>query len=376
MQSQPTETAEVVGAAPGDDAEFNGSGPSRDDLSPAALEVLKREYPIGDWLECRRTPKGHANVSFYLTTTEGRYVLRRSNSRKTLEHLVFETSLIEYLRANSYPAPEIVQTRRGDAYVTHDGVFYLLTVLIEGTPYAAGNREQTAAAARSLGLYHALVEEWDGKDLGPSAPSENGSSAEMARVFDETAAVMRPFLSIDERERLSAECFYLAADHQKVEQALANRDPGQRLVIHGSFGRSPLIFTDDRVVGVVDFDRAALDLRGLDLAYTVKAFCRTYDEAADDYRVGIAFGEVARLLAEYRSQVALPNDEVSALPLIFRQQRLAKVDKKCRNFLNKNAVIPQKAKDVRKVTTMISREVTRVKWLEENNDALVAAMAE
>ena len=57
-----------------------------------------------------------------------------------------------------------------------------------------------------------------------------------------------------------------------------------KLIIHGSFGRSALIFDGERLIGIVDYDRATHEIRAMDLAYTIKAFCRIHDQHSEDYR--------------------------------------------------------------------------------------------
>ena len=54
-------------------------------------------------------------------------------------------------------------------------------------------------------------------------------------------------------------------------------------------------------------------------------------------------------------------------------QRLVKVLNKCNNFLMKDAIVPQQAKDMRKLATMAEREAIRLRWLEAHNEDLRAA---
>ena len=81
-------------------------------LSGAVVEALHKAYDTGDWLDWRRTPQGSTNISFFVTASSGRYVLRCSTARKSLDAIRFEVRLIEYLRARDYPAPAIIRTRR------------------------------------------------------------------------------------------------------------------------------------------------------------------------------------------------------------------------------------------------------------------------
>ena len=48
--------------------------PARNVLPGEVSDALARAYDLGDWLTWQRIPKGKANVSFFVTTSRGRYV--------------------------------------------------------------------------------------------------------------------------------------------------------------------------------------------------------------------------------------------------------------------------------------------------------------
>ena len=131
----------------------------QDVLSSAVVNVLSKTYDIGDWLDWQRTPQGSTNISFFVTASSGRYVLRCSTARKSLDAMRFEVQLIGYLRKRGYPAPTIIPTWRGEGYAEHNGTFYLMTAFIPGSPYDPENMDHLLAAGRGLGLYHQLVKE-------------------------------------------------------------------------------------------------------------------------------------------------------------------------------------------------------------------------
>ena len=112
----------------------------------------------------------------------------------------------------------------------------------------------------------------------------------------------------------------------------------------------------------------------MDLAYTIKAFCRIHDQHSEDYRVGLDYKRCRDLVLAYQEVEPLAREEIRALPLIFREQRLVKVLNKCNNFLMKDAIVPQQAKDMRKLATMAEREAIRLRWLEAHNEDLRAAL--
>ena len=124
----------------------------------------------------------------------------------------------------------------------------------------------------------------------------------------------------------------------------------------------------------MDYDRATHGLCGMDLAYTVKAFCRIHDQHREEYRVGFDYSRYRALILAYREVEPLAREEIQALPMIFREQRLVKVLNKCNNLLTKDAIVPQEAKDVRKLATMAAREAIRLRWLEAHGEDLRAAL--
>ena len=347
----------------------------RDVIPGEVVEALNAAYSVGDWLSWERTPKGSSNTSFFVTTSLGKYVLRRSNARKTAAAMRFEVSLVDYLRANDYPAPELIRARQDEGYVEHEGVLYLMSAFIPGEPYDPENRNHLVAAGRGLGLYHRLAREFTtGHVYDPPTPALADLGPRGVSRLAQVERFARGFLSAEEKGRLDEAFSYIRSQFTGVYRELVEAYPRLgKLIVHGSFGRSAIIFEGDELAGVVDYDRAVSEIRGIDLAYTLKAFCRIHDAGSEDYRVGLDYLEARALLDAYREVEPLPESEITALPLIFRAQRLAKVLNKCDNLLTKNAVVPQEEKDLRKVAIMAEREAIRLRWLEEHSQDLLAA---
>jgi len=345
---------------------------NRDDLPVEAARKLSEAYDVGDWIQWHRTPKGSSNVSFFVTTSAGKYVLRRSNSRKSAAAVDFEVELIDYLRGKGYPAPEPVRTRSGEGYLEIDGTIYMMTAFIPGGSYDPDNQNHLLAAGRGLGLYHRLVREFPDHVNGCPASALPDLGPKGVNRLAEVDRFARGFLSAPEHNHLSDTFSYIRSQFTGVHRGLVDIYPRLgKLVIQGSFGRSALIFDGDDLTGVVDYDRATVEVRGIDLAYTIKAFCRIHDESSEDYRVGLDHARSRDFLVAYKEVEPLPDQEIEVLPLIFRAQRLAKVLNKCDNLLTKNAVLPQEEKDVRKVATMAEREAVRLRWLEERSNDLL-----
>lgn len=355
---------------------------TKDELAGDVLAALRSAYDLGEWLEWNRTPNGRSNASFFVTTMKGEYVLRVSHSRKTEAGLSktetglrFEIRLIEYLRAHGYPAPRVVSTRAGEPY--HAGeALYLVTERIPGRGYDPANPAHLREAGRAFARYHQLVGGFPDRfraDTRPILPTLEKNGPAALATF---AGIADPYLGPADRRRLTRASSYLWSQFIRVPEALTGvLSALPQLVIQGSFGPTALVFDgEDRVAGVVDYDRSTYDLRAFDLAYTVKAFARTQDPTSPHFPVGFDFARCADFMAAYGEVAYLPAQELAALPLIFRTQRLVKVLSKTGNFLRKHDTVRQEEKDVLKVVEMLEREADRMRWLEEQEVPLLSAL--
>lgn len=348
---------------------------NRDTLSNQVVAQLHHAYNIGDWLDWRRTPKGSSNVSFFVTTSSGKYVLRRSNERKRVEAIKFELRLINYLAALGYPVPTVASTRSGEGYVKADGTLYLMTALISGQSYDAQRPTHFLEAGRGLGLYHRLVAGFPGPYPTWPNPSASTVGPESINELQKADRLIKRSLSAEEYNRMVDASVYLEGQFVEVHAELAKHLPSlTKLVIQGSYGKSALLFDCDKLTGVVDYDRAHYDIRIADLAYTLKAFCRISDKNSKDYRIGLDGSYCQKFLSAYQEVEPLPQTEIQHLPLVFRAQRLTKVEVKCRNLVSKNAITPQKEKDMRKLASILEKEALRLTWLEEHGRDLLAAL--
>jgi Ser/Thr protein kinase RdoA (MazF antagonist) len=347
---------------------------TRSRLPAEILDRIREIYNIGDWHAWERTPKGGANVSFFVTASSGRYVLRCSAPQKSVESMALEVDVITYLQQCGYPAPALIPTRWGERYAEHAGTFYLLTALIPGAPYDPNMACQLAAAGRGLGLYHRHMRAFPSSRSARATTLTLLSPESRSRLAAVRALAARS-LGAEERACLSEACAYLEDQFHEINRALIGATTAlSQLVVHGSYGKTALVFGGDALTGVLDYDRAAWGHREMDLAYSLKAFCRPPDERHEDYWVGLDLARCGTFLAGYRDAEPLTRDTVGQLPLLFRTQRLQKILNKCKNFLAKDAVVPQEANDVRKITKIIEHETVRLRWLERRSAELRAAL--
>jgi Ser/Thr protein kinase RdoA (MazF antagonist) len=335
------------------------------------LAAVEPAYLLGRWHSWRRAELGASNVSWFVETDAGDVVLRRSHPLKTTAGARFECALIDVLCASGFPAPEVQRTRDGEVLVELDGVVHMVMRRLPGTAYDKESPAHLAAAARGLARYHRIVSR-----IPPLADARG--SFELSRLGasgQETLAaaveVVAAELAADARAALRADARYLAEEMARTHEQLAGRrDELATGIAHGSYGQTALLLTGDELSGVLDYDRAAHDLLGLDLAYALDAFCRPGPVRREG--VGLDPGRAGSFLTHYRAQTPLTDRDLRAVPALLRAQRLGKVVKKCQNALTVHAATTRDHPvDVVRFARALDRERARIRWLSDDVPTLM-----
>lgn len=340
----------------------------RRDQVELAVDDVAQAWDLGRWEEWHRTPKGSTNTSWFVTTDRGRFVVRISNPHKTEDSLDREVALLEHLRAQGYPAPAVVSSRAGAGWARVGGARGLVTERLAGSFPDLADPGHLAEAARALARFHR-----EGRHLPEPARPTPGSELELlgegpallARAGDVIAGLVGP----EGRQRFGRARSVLEPAFAEVGSLRGGNGALPHLVTHGSLGVSALLFAGSRLTGVLDYERAAHELRALDLAYTLRALTRRPKKepgAFDLPRLG-AF------LAAYQQVEPLTAGEAERLPQVLRAQRLLKVAGKAANLLGKHALVAQQEKDAFKLIETLEVELPRLRWLEEHEGELVAA---
>jgi homoserine kinase type II len=352
----------------------DGGRPPSSEIDEATLvRELERRYDLGRWRSWRRTEFGMSNASYFVATDGGQVVLRRSSLIKTLPAARFEAALIRHLADAGYPAPPVVPARDGDVVVEVDGHIHMVTRLLPGAPYDKAGDTQLGAAARGLGRYHALV-----RDLPTDLSAHDSSSLlglsrrcglRLARVWH----LVEPLLDASRAATLRSDLDYLVDEVGRLDPTFEPIQSGlTHLIVHGSYGRTALLFTGQDLTGVVDYDRAVHDFLVLDLAYALKSFARPRGIASEGGWIDVV--RAGSFLDGYRSEFPLPDADVAALPMALRTHRLAIVDKKCGNVLAKHAILPRTQDQAAGFAELIAREVRRLRWIAANEPQLTRAL--
>ena len=252
----------------GASAVAGGSTPQRFD--PAELGAVLRLYELGEVRSVRELIGGGAGSPKALVEcARGKFVLkRRAPGRDNPFRVAFSHEVMLHLRAHGFPAPVLIGTRtENNSLAQVEGRVYELFVFVEGTPFAR-TPAQALDAGRKLGELHAL--------LGAFTPRFGGPPAQR----DPTTVVREGVAKLGEPPAARR----LGELIERSEQRLATLDAldGPTGLLHGDWHPGNLLFHDDGVAGVFDFDGVHPGPLAADLAQALAQFSMVRETGGPD----------------------------------------------------------------------------------------------
>lgn len=202
----------------------------------------------------RRAPK------LLIKSSRGRYLLkRRAPGRDDDTRVIFSHAIQTELASKGFPLPHLIPTRKKESRVAHQGAVYELFEYIPGHYYNQ-SAASTADAGRVQALYHKLLESF-AAPVNPPAGSYHGAEA-VQKGFDRILAHLAKRGNAAPLCRFLLDSYLHARD--SVDDAGISRWPAQ--IVHGDWHPGNMLFMENRVAAVIDYDSARLLPRVIDTA--------------------------------------------------------------------------------------------------------------
>ncbi len=230
-------------------------------VSEDELRRVLGRYDLGELRSARRVERGFVNENWVVETSQGGYFLKRRHSTLCQPVIICaQHALVEHLRQSGFPAPALVATVDGETLLILDGEFYEVQEYIKGAPYDHASPAHFREAASTLSLYHTHVQ-----GFAPSALRDLGDLYSPAIVSANLADLTAAW-ELERDQNLAQFARQLEAHAGDLATRFADHGPLPHLVIHGDYYAGNLLFEDDRVVGVVDYDKTRWQPRVVELA--------------------------------------------------------------------------------------------------------------
>ena len=267
------------------------------EVSDKAAKALLKRVPLGEFVSLRGIEGGIENTNYFLTTSEGEYVLTLFE-RLRADQLPFYLYLMKHLAQAGIPVPDPqAESKTGD-----------ILLQVEGKPAAIVNKLRgksqltpQVAHCQSLGGMLARMH-LAGQDFPRQQPNLRGLP-----WWNETVPVVLPHLEQPAAELLTSELAY--QNHIAASSAYTALPRGP---VHADLFRDNAMFDGEEMTGIFDFYFAGVDTLLFDIAVVMNDWC-----------VDLATGVIDQaradaLLAAYQAVRPFTAPERQLLPAMLR----------------------------------------------------------
>ena len=243
-------------------------------VTPEQLSAWLKNYSrdtIGTLTDLQGIATGIENTNYFVTTTQGRYVLTLFE-KLTARELPFYLNLMAHLARHGVPCPAPIannsgaDSRGGSPFLsTLNGKPASLVTRLTGKDIVNPTPDDCAKVGHMLARIHITGQSYEGRMDNPRG--RQWWKAVMPDIL--------PFLSAADADLLRTEVQAQDAHHF---------DDLPRGAIHADLFRDNVLFHQGEVAGVIDFYFACTDALLYDVAITVNDWCMQPDSRLDPAR--------------------------------------------------------------------------------------------
>ena len=264
-------------------------------VSEAELDEWLRNYSVGRLQALEPIEAGIENSNFFVSTTQGRYVLTLFERLPPAE-LPFYLDLMAHLARHGIPSPAPIADLSDEYLQRLNGKPAALVTRLPGGSLERPGVAECAELGALLARMHLA---------GRSYPAylENPRGPQWGRL---AAADLRPFLGKEESALLESELAF-QAQHRFPDLP---RGP-----VHADLFRDNALFEGGRISGVIDFYFAGVECWLYDIAVCANDWCL-------DANFGLERARTETLFAAYEAVRPLAPVERAAWPVMLRAAAL------------------------------------------------------
>ncbi len=264
-------------------------------VTEAELTAWLGDYSLGSLLELQGIPSGIENTNYFVTTSNGRFVLTLFE-KLTADELPFYLNLMAHLARHGIPCPCPVANRKNHFLGEINGKPACIVSRLSGKSLTRPEVEHCAAVGAMLGQMH----------IAGQSFSEFMANARAASWRASAAPRVLSFLSVQDAELLESE---VAFHEQNPLSALPQG------VVHADLFRDNVLLDGTHVGGLIDFYFACNDCLLYDVAITVNDWCMGADGVPDEVLT-------RAFLHAYHAVRPLQDVECAAWPIALRAAAL------------------------------------------------------
>jgi Ser/Thr protein kinase RdoA (MazF antagonist) len=296
-------------------------GGQRERFLADELAIVLSHFDIGVIETIQEFPRGSRKApKLLITTDQGKFLLkRRARGKDDAYKVAFSHSLQLFLAAKQFPLPHLIGTKReNNSMLQWKGAVYELFEYIPGQSYPH-TLEATWDSGRILALYHKLLGDFK-SEWQPASGSYHLQPSIEQGMRQIPAAVNAQDENLKQLLNYLADTYKFAGE--KVEELGLSSWPKQ--YVHADWHPGNMLFRDNHVVAVIDYDSARQMPRIIDVANGALQFSIIGgDDDVSKWPDYLDESRFKRFVRGYDEVMLLSEAEVRAMPWLMAEALIA-----------------------------------------------------
>jgi len=274
------------------------------------IEVLLKNWDIGDLISHKQARKGVVNINWVLKTAKGRYVLREVAQFTRTSDVKFGFEYLACLRENGFPyrIPTPIRMKNGGFILRFKGSRFWIYEYIEGKDVKRFGYPELKECAKMMAIYHIMIER-SGLD------NKQGCGVVFRRrsVLRELEGFREQILKKDRQDRKNQIFLEESSILIPLIRSLDGREYSRlpRYPLHRDINPENTLWKDGKLVGVIDFENvgAMNDTLVKDLSIVLQYSCR---DQKQKHKLDLERANF--FLQEYKRLHGLSDREIAFIP--------------------------------------------------------------
>jgi Ser/Thr protein kinase RdoA (MazF antagonist) len=295
----------------------------REKFGAEELATVLSHYDVGIIDSIAEFPRGSRKAPKLLIVSDhGKFLLkRRARGKDDPFKVAFCHALQMHLAAKQFPLPHLIGTKKdNNSMLQWRGGVYELFEYIPGQSYPQ-TLESTFDSGRVLGLYHKLLEHFTTEWTPPTGSYHMAPSVDTGlRAIPKIVAATLGEQNIEPM---------LAFLHEQYSQAaetveFLGMDQWPKQIVHADWHPGNMLYRENHVVAVIDYDSARQLPRIVDIANGALQFSIIGgDEDVNKWPDYIDESRFKRFLRGYDEVMLLSQAEIQAIPWLMIEALIA-----------------------------------------------------
>jgi Ser/Thr protein kinase RdoA (MazF antagonist) len=304
----------------------SGTGTSRqtgqrESFTAEELTIVMSNFDIGVIDSIAEYARGSRKAPKLLIVSEhGKFLLkRRARGKDDPYKVAFSHAIQLYLASKQFPLPHLIGTRReNNSMLQWRNGIYELFEYIPGQGYPQ-TLESTFESGRVLALYHKLLHDFQ-SEWQPALGSYHAAPSV------EHGLKLIPNAVTAGAGNVAALLKFLLDSYRHAAQTVENHGLGDwpKQIVHADWHPGNMLFRDNRVVAVIDYDSSRLLPRIIDIANGALQFSIIGgDEDVAKWPEYLDETRYRRFLRGYDEVMLLSEAEINAIPWLMVEALIA-----------------------------------------------------